>query len=118
MTLDAYLKADPARCPGCGYHPPTQGHGRECAPVAPVEAGEWAAFVAALRSAAVDGIVHQSAVRPLIRGRIYHKHIGQLYSRARREGLLTPVGEEPSKDVAGRNTHHRSPVYRLRGWVA
>jgi hypothetical protein len=78
------------------------------------EGGEWAIFLDALRHAARDGDIHQKDVRPLIRGRIQHKHIGQLYRRAKKEGVLTQVGKEPSKDFQGRNTHHDSPVYALR----
>lgn len=109
MTLDTYLKSRPDRCSGCGYHPAHQGC--RC------ETDEWSLFLAAVRqaaSAAADGKVHQHLVRPLIRGRIAPKHIGALYRRAKSEGLLVQVGKEPSRDVAGRNTHHDSPVYELR----
>lgn len=111
MTLDAYLKALPGRCDGCGYHPATQGHGDDCAPVRPTE--EWPTFVAALRSAAVHGVVHQSAVRPLIRGRIEPKHIGILYRRAKAEELLVEIGHERSDDAPGRNSGRMEPTYRL-----
>ena len=78
------------------------------------ETEEWRVFVDALRRAAKDGEVHQDDVRALIRGRIYHKHIGQLYARARRDGVLVPLRKEQSGDKEGRNTHHASPVYELR----
>ena len=82
------------------------------------EMTSWAVFTRALETAAKrsrDGLVHQGEVRPLIRNRIAPKTIGRLYSRARREGLLKQVGKEPSTDERGRNTHHDSPIYRLRG---
>jgi hypothetical protein len=77
--------------------------------------GEWTVFVRALRSVARDdGTVHQGDVRPLIRGRIEPKHIGQLYRRARTLGLIADTGErEPSTDVAGRNTDKTCRIYRL-----
>lgn len=76
---------------------------------------EWSIFTAALRQVArPNGEVHQDDVRPLIRGRIEAKHIGMLYRRAKSEHLLTYLRKEPSGDVAGRNTHHDSPVYQLR----
>lgn len=109
MSLDTFLATRTDRCPGCGFHPAHQA----CA----CHTDEWALFVAALRqaaSASSDGRVHQHHVRPLIRGRVFHKHVGQLYARAKREGVLRPVDEEQSKDSAGRNTHHKSPVYELR----
>jgi hypothetical protein len=109
MTLDAYLTTRSDRCSGCGAHVPTQGC--RC------DTGEWAVFVAALRAASkarTDGRVHQSAVRPLIRGRIQPKHIGQSYKRAIREGLLTPVDHEKSDDEIGGNSHRLEPVYELR----
>lgn len=30
--LDTYLKSRTDRCPGCGYHPETQGHQPDCPP--------------------------------------------------------------------------------------
>lgn len=105
-SLPADLAARHGRCGGCGFHVETQGC--RC------PGGEWATFLAALRVAAVDGIVHQSAVRPLIRGRIEAKHIGTLYRRAKAEGLLVDTGErEPSNDVAGRNTDKLDRIYKL-----
>ena len=81
---------------------------------------EWVIFTTALSSATcrkrcdVTCIhIHQDDVRPLIKGRIEPKHIGQLYKRAKTEGLLRPIGKERSGDVEGRNTHHDSPVYAL-----
>ena len=113
MSIDTWLRTRPDRCPTCGHHPPTQGHGADCAPVAPSD--EWTEFLHVLREVAVDGIVHQRDVRPKVRGRIYHKHIGQMYARAKREGVLVQIGKEPSGDREGRNEHHDSPVYKLRG---
>lgn len=106
-TLDGYLTMLPGRCQGCGYDTRTQGC--RCN-----TADEWKIFTAALRAVAVGGRVHQAAVRPRIRGRIKPKHIGQMYARARREGLLVEVTREKSDDTAGRNTHHLEPVYELR----
>lgn len=100
------------RCPH-GFHT-SQRDLHDCTPTAPQADDEWHIFTAALRQAAVNGVVHQDKVRPLIRGRVYHKHVGQFYARARREGLLTLLTEEQSKDHEGRNTHHKSPVYELR----
>ena len=109
MTIDQWATTRADRCPSCGFHPAHQG----CA----CHKDEWTLFRAALRQAvteANDGRVHQHLVRPLIRGRIEPKRIGQQYTRAKREGLLVQVDKEPSKDSAGRNTHHDSPVYELR----
>ena len=77
-------------------------------------ADEWDLFVTVLRSAARDGRVHQSAVRPLLRGRMQAKHIGLAYRRAIREGLLREVTRERSDDEHGRNTNKWEPVYELR----
>ena len=111
-ALDTYLRTLPGRCGGCGFHTAVQGC--RCAPVAP--SSEWAVFVAAIRQAARDGEVHQSDVRPIIRGRIEPKHIGTLYRRAKAEGLLSDTGRrEPSNDVAGRNSDKLDRVYALVG---
>ena len=75
---------------------------------------EWDLFVTVLRSAARDGRVHQSAVRPLLRGRMQAKHIGLAYRRAIREGLIREVTREQSDDEHGRNTNKWEPVYQLR----
>lgn len=76
---------------------------------------EWSVFLAALRSAGHDGLVHQRDVRPLIRGRIEPKHIGTLYRRAKAEGLLVDTGDrEPSDDTAGRNADKLDRIYELR----
>lgn len=77
---------------------------------------EWAVFRSALLSAAVNGVVHQAAVRPLIRGKVAPKHIGTMYRRAKAEGLLCDTGErEPSNDRAGRNLDKLDRVYALAG---
>lgn len=119
--LDAYLAQRTDRCSGCGFHVRTQGHGRDCtelAPVAPIggTADEWAIFRAALRQAVRDdGTVHQCDVRPIIRGRIAPKHIGQMWRRARSEGLVADTGErEQSNDVAGRNADKLDRIYAWR----
>ncbi len=92
-TVRDYLRAQPGRCPVCGFHVATQGHRSTCAPVAPeptgaITAEEWAVFTSALRTAAVDGLISQTDMRPLIRGRIFHKHIGLAYRRAKESGLI------------------------------
>lgn len=116
MSLDAYLATQPDRCPGCGHHAETQGHGAGCAPTAPAApTGEWPTFVAALRRAArSDGTVHQCDVRPLIRGRVKPKHVGTFYRQAKADGLLVDTGDrEPSNDAAGRNTDKLDRIYAL-----
>lgn len=80
----------------------------------PVAVDEWATFTAALRQASVGGVVHQSAVRPIIRGRIEPKHIGRCYSRAKREGLLVEIGHDESNDQIGKNAGRLEPRYELR----
>lgn len=103
------LERIPGRCPN-GFAAVQHPRFCECA-----DLSEWAIFTAALRSAARDGVVHQSAVRPLIRGRIAPKHIGTLYRRAKTDGLLVDTGErEPSDDVAGRNSDKLDRIYELR----
>ncbi|HEY0889434.1 MAG TPA: hypothetical protein VGE38_07480 [Nocardioides sp.] len=79
------------------------------------ESDEWSVFVSALRQAAVGGVVRWNDVRPIIRGRIFHKHIGSLVKKAKAQGLLVEIKRESSADAVGRNTHHDSGVYRLRG---
>ena len=62
MTLDSWLRSRPDRCPRCGHHPPTQGHGEACAPTGPES--EWRLFVGALQQVVrPDGRVHQHDVR-------------------------------------------------------
>ena len=113
MSLDTWLKSSADRCPGCGHHVKTQGHGGDCAPVAPAD--EWTVFVRALRQAAdPSGLVSQTRVRPLIQT-IPPKHRGLLYRRARQEGVLELVGKEGSTDYAGGNGDKEQRVYRLRG---
>ena len=74
---------------------------------------DWATFTAALRQVARGGVVRQSDMRALIRGRIPPSSIGRCYSKAIDQGLLTEIGRERSDDRAGRNTNKREPVYRL-----
>jgi hypothetical protein len=104
----------PGRCPS-GYDLRTQ-HGPaayQCSCDAADD--EWSVFVAAVRSSArADGSVHQCDVRPLIRGRIEPKHIGQMWKRARRERLLVEVGHERSDDEPGKNAGRMEPYYELR----
>lgn len=120
MSLDGYLATRSDRCQH-GYAP-NQGC-PTCTPVAPDQgkagaagANEWSVFVAAVRQVVrPDGTVRANDVRPLIRGRIFHKRIGGYYNRAVNEGLLERLGKEDSTDLQGRNTHHGSGVFRLRG---
>lgn len=120
-ALDTYLAALPGRCTH-GYHP-KQRH--SCtktpspawtSPQSPdSSAGEWPFFVSILRKVTrADGTIHQGDVRPLIRGRIPAKHIGQLWKRARNDGLIVDTGEwERSTDVEGRNGDKQCRIYRL-----
>lgn len=75
--------------------------------------GEWATFARALRTARRnDDTVHVNDVRPLIRGRVESKHIGQFYRRAKSLDLLVDVDRwEPSTDEAGGNTDKPARVY-------
>jgi hypothetical protein len=87
----------------------------ECRRLQPRASSEWAIFRAALREAATNGVVHQAAVRPLVRGRIKPERIGGLYRRARAEGLLIEVGHERSDDHVGKNAGRMEPRYELAG---
>lgn len=107
-ALDTYLATLPGRCTGCGCHTVTQGC--RCVLIAPSD--EWAVFVAAITQAARDGVVSQTNVRPLIRS-IPPKHRGQLYRRARAEGLLIEIGREDSTDIEGRNGDKTQRLYRI-----
>jgi hypothetical protein len=108
--LEAALRSLPGRCAGCLYDVKHQG----CRCVD----GEWSTFVTAIRAAAVGGIVHQRNVRPMIRGRIEPKHIGQQYARAIREGLLVEGSPERSDDSVGKNAGRWEPSYELRSTAA
>jgi hypothetical protein len=102
-----YLRTQPGRCSGCGWHLVTQGC--NCG-------DEWAVFTAALRTAgARDGLVHQRDMRPRLRAaRIHPKHVGTMYRRAKAEGLIRDTGgREPSNDAAGRNLDKLDRIYAL-----
>lgn len=90
---------------------PPRNQGRDRHPV------RLGIFTSALRQVVDhDGRVHQGKVRPLIRGRIEPKRIGQMYRRAKNEGLLIDTGDrEPSNDAVGRNTDKLDRIYLLRG---
>lgn len=105
--LDHWLKSRADRCSGCGSHVETQGC--QC------DTDEWAIFVAALRSSVdSDGLIHQSSMRPKIRGRIAPKSIGTFYRKAKDARLIVDTGDrEPSDDVAGRNADKLDRIYRL-----
>lgn len=108
--LMEFLATLPGRCPQCGFATREQGHRGDCP-----NRSEWTTFVAALKQAVRhDGTVHQGDIRPLIRGRIEPKHIGQQYKRAIREHILREIDREQSNDEQGRNTNKWEPVYRLR----
>ena len=109
LPLADYLATRTDRC-AYGFAPAQHPGACEC------EHSDWHVFVRAVRAAARDdGTVHQSDVRPRIRGRIEPKRIGTLYRRAKAEGLLRDTGQvEPSTDVAGRNGDKLSRIYALR----
>lgn len=124
MSLQTWLANREDRCPA-GFHAiqhPSLCHCQDVTPIAP--RSEWAIFVQAVKAVAAenDGIVYQSdrpdgrlGVRRRIRGRIEPKHIGQLWRRARTEGLVSDTGErEPSNDTAGRNADKLDRIYSLR----
>ena len=109
-------------CTSChlkAIHASRQGaHARVVAAIAARDQAvdEWAVFLAAVQQAAAssaDGLVHQTAVRPLIAA-IPPKHRGLLYRRARTEGLLREVGWEQSTDVAGRNGDKQQRIYEWK----
>lgn len=78
------------------------------------EGSEWATFLAALRAACDDqGRVSQTRMRPLIAS-IPPKHRGQLYRRARSEGVIEHIGWENSTDLDGGNGDKQQRLYRLR----
>lgn len=107
----ASLANAPGRC-DFGFHIETQ-HPGLCACR---DGSEWALFVKALKAAvdmADDGLLHQRFVRPLIRGRITPKHIGQCWKKARDEQLVVEAGHERSNDREGRNAGRMEPYYRL-----
>lgn len=113
MTATLALETYPGRCTH-GFHP-SQRTFHDCPAMPAAPTSEWSLFKAAVTSAARDdGTVHQADVRPKIRGRIEPKHIGQLWRRARSEGLVRDTGErEQSNDVAGRNADKLDRIYAL-----
>lgn len=98
----------------------TDCYGRDLAHVIPlgrITPEEWETFTSALAVVAVDGVVSQTDMRPLISS-IFHKHRGLCYARARRLGLLEPIGKEHSTDVAGGNGDKEQRIYRWIGAAA
>ena len=112
MSLETWAKSQPSRCDH-GYAP--NQHPDACA--CDHGPSEWDIFREALaRAVDPSGVVHQSAMRPLIRGRVTPKQIGSYYRRAKNEGLIRDTGDrEPSNDVAGRNTDKLDRIYVLVG---
>lgn len=78
-------------------------------------ADEWQVFTAAVRKVAAEhgGEVDWTHVRPLIRGRVEPKHVGQFVKRARRGGLLIEVTHRRSEDHIGKNAGRLEPLYRI-----
>lgn len=81
---------------------------------------EWSVFVKALRAdaAAHGGLVSQNRVREAIGHRWAstpaRRRYSQMWSRARRAGLLAETGRtEQSTDRAGGNAHRQVPVLRM-----
>lgn len=81
---------------------------------------EWDVMVSALRTVAAEhnGTVDWTHVRPLIKGRIQHKHVGQLTKRAKRLGLIAECEIRRSRDFAGKNAGRPEPVYKWKGQAA
>lgn len=115
--LTAYFRRKrPDGCPH-GYAVAQVSLCPDCTPVAPaVLTDEREVFLAACRQVTrPDGTIHANDLRPILRGRIFHKRIGQLYRElAPRDGRgpLVRLGSEDSTDTTGRNTHHGSAVLR------
>jgi hypothetical protein len=112
MTLADYYATQADRC-SSGRH--AIQHPRFCQCTELTGDSEWHTFLTAIRTAVrPDGSVHQCDVRPIIRGRIEPKHIGQMWRRARTTGLVRDTGErEPSNDVVGRNADKLDRIYAL-----
>lgn len=109
-TVREYLATLPGRCDQ-GFAPVQHPQLCSCGH-AP---DEWTIFRRALTTVARehDGVIHQSDVRPVIRGHIEHKHIGGFYTRAKAEGLIHQDGHDTSDDRAGKNAGRLEPRYRL-----
>ena len=110
-TLDTYLAADPRRC-AHGWALPEQAALHSC------DQSEWGIYLAALRASVTpDGYVDRTRLRNAVRGRIFHKHVGQLAKKARDLRLIADDYDqvERSTDVAGRNTHKLEPRLRWLG---
>jgi hypothetical protein len=105
MSLESFLRRQPGRCRSCGYAVAEQG----CRCLG----SEWQLFLMALRqSVRADGTVHASDVRPLVRKKIKAQHIGPMYARAHKEGLISDSGVyEMSDDLIGRNAHKPERVW-------
>lgn len=112
------LNATGWTCPDCVAD--TKASPLAAAHAAIEQPSEWVIFTRALVVAARDDrTVHQSDVRPLIRGRIEPKHIGTYWRRAKAERLVRDTGDvERSDDQQGRNSHRLEPIYELIGAAA
>lgn len=77
---------------------------------------EWSFFLRTLRSCVRDdGTLHVNDVRPLIRGKVEPKHIGQFWKRAATLKLIRFKEWEQSTDEAGGNA---DKLARVHVWTA
>lgn len=122
-ALDTWLRARPDRCSGCGHHVPTQGHGGECAPVAPGLALKAHGQAVASNAHPADRAKVEAAVRQLAAtGRPFSANdaraihgvkggvVGAVFTALKNEGVIRACGDEVSTD-AGTHGH------RLYLWV-
>ena len=117
-SLDAYLKADPARCPGCGYHPPTQGHGRECTASATVRKSAGIAATTDVTPADDKARIDAAIARWAATGREFSANdlrrefagvsgpvVGGRFNAAARRGLIRDTGKRVPSTLASTNGH-------------
>lgn len=122
-ALDTYLKSRPDRCSGCGWHPPTQGHGPECAPVAPALTKTTALAAVNDAAPAPDRAVIDAAIlRVARRGGAFSANdvrellpevgplMGARFNALARRGLIERVGYVPST----KGNTHGHPVAEWR----
>ena len=124
MTLDAYLKADPARCPGCGYHAPTQGHGRECTTSATVRKAAGIAATTGAASGDDKARIDAAIARWAATGREFSANdlrrefagvsgpvVGGRFNAAAKRGLIRDTGRRVASTLASTNGHE------VRLWI-